>query len=213
LSAYNPNGVASLRSFLVERREGEGSESVRLTGRFTDGNRIDGSLNCLIGLSGAWASFREPVSLSDDGTITVSADGGADVAVGDALFLLPQPFQPPIAFIFLNSEKDWERRIFTSGAAASSQVIGTDGRAYRKTRALTDASELEANEVLVPEGWDHEHCELCNKHIYPQTPYYLHMEDEWRPLLCEFCHERFATTHSVKEVIYAGQGPREGEED
>jgi hypothetical protein len=145
--------------------------------------------------------------------ISVWAEGAQDIRTGYNLYLLPQPFQPPIAFILLNSEKDWERGVFASAAAASSQVIGTDGRTYRKTRAITGASELEANEVLVSEGWDHEHCELCNKHIYPQTPYYMHTEDKWRHLLCEFCHDRFAVTHSVKEVIYAGQGPREGEED
>jgi ribosomal protein L24E len=213
LSAYNQNGVASLRSFLVERREDEGSESARLTGRFSDGKGIDGSLNCLIGLNGAWAWFRGPVGVGDDGTITISTEGGKDLGVGDALFLLPAPFKPPIAFALLDQARHWERRIFASGAAASSQVVGTDGRTYRKTRAISDESELEANETLISEGWDHEHCELCYKHIYPQTPYYVHSDGNWHHFLCEFCHDRFAATHSVKELIYPGQGQRKDEAD
>jgi hypothetical protein len=213
LSVYNQSSVASLRSFLVERREDDSSGSISLTGRFSDGSHVDGNLNYLIGLNGSWVWFREPDNISGDGAISISAEAGQNIEVGDALFLLPQPFQPPIAFILLDPAKRWEKRVFASGAAASSQVIGTDGRSYRKLRPIADAGELEANEVLVSEGWDHEHCELCNKHIYPQTPHYVSTEDKWRHFLCEFCHERFAATHSIREVIYAGQGPREAEED
>ncbi|HEV2645872.1 MAG TPA: hypothetical protein VGU46_05850 [Acidobacteriaceae bacterium] len=209
MSAYSQNGVASLRSFLVERREDSGT----VVGRFSDGNGIDENLNCLIGLNGVWAWFRKADSEGDDGAITISMDGGKEVRVGDTLFLLPQPFQPSIAFILLDPEKNWERNVFASGAAASSQVTGTDGRGHRKIRPIAAASELETNEVLVPEGWDHEHCKLCYKHIYSQTPYYVHAEDKWQHFLCDFCHERFAVTHSVKEVIYPGEESREGEAD
>jgi hypothetical protein len=50
---------------------------------------------------------------------------------------------------------------------------------------------------LVPLGWDHEHCELCNAHIDVGNFGYCDPDDQW---LCEKCHERFVVPRDLSFV-------------
>jgi hypothetical protein len=167
----------------------------------------------MIGLGGSWTWLTDLLSADHDACVAVEPDGHNPMATNELLYLLPQPFSPHLAFILLDTSRDWQKREFISCLAASSHVIGTDGKSWRKMRRIESENELESNETLVREGWDHEHCDICNKHIYVGVPFFTHEENNSRYYLCEFCYERFAKLHVIDEVIYAGRGPREGESD
>jgi len=167
----------------------------------------------LIGLDRTWVWLSYSVSADHDVCVAVEPDWHSPIAPGASLYLLPQPFQPYLAFTILDVSKTWRKSEFKSHVAASSHVIGTDGKSWRKLRPIESETELKQNETLVMEGWDHEHCDLCNKHIYPEVSYFIYEDDEARYFLCEFCHERFAVPHAIDLVIYPGHGPREGEPD
>lgn len=169
---------------------------------------------CMIGPAGSWlwvdASRRVP---SSDLTEVITQN--YDLRDADSvLYILPPQFEPPIAFTLLDAANVWEHRNFKAQNAAASSITGTDGKSWRRLRPLPDDSELQQSEVLVPGAWDHEHCQLCNKHIYPDAEYFsIPYAETGRFFLCPFCYERFGATHSIDEVIYPGQGDRVGEPD
>src|SRR6185503_7206883 len=129
--------------------------------------------------------------------ITVEPEWHRPMEIGDALYLLPQSFQPLLAFTLLDTSKTWKKSEFKSRMAASSHVIGTDGKGWRKLRPIESQAELKSGEELVREGWDHEHCDLCNKHIYPHLTYFIYEDEKARFFLCEFCNGRFAVPHVI----------------
>jgi hypothetical protein len=214
LTGLNQKGVASLRTFTVVRREIAESGGGQLLGVLSGAESPSPHLNCLIGLHGSWVWLNEFGSADRDGLTAVSFHSSEVAQEEDKiLYLLPPAFQPTIAFILLDPKKNWEPKSFELGLAASSRVLGTDGHYLRRERAIDDPSQLEDGESLVVDGWDHEHCSLCYKHIRPGDVYFFHAWGEGGSYLCTFCHTRFALTHIIGEVIYPGEGDRVGERD
>jgi hypothetical protein len=170
-------------------------------------------MHCLIGLNGSWAWFNDFEETGVEGELRVAA-GAASIKEEDTiLYLLPPEFQPEIAFTVLDPKVIWTEQIFGAGLAASSRILGTDGQYWRHTRPIDDPSELKDGETLQTAGWDHEHCTLCMKHIYPELTHFRHEHGEFRFFLCAFCHDRFAVDHRIAEVIYPTMGVRSDEED
>jgi hypothetical protein len=212
-ASLNPSGVSSLRAFTVVRREVDASGKDHLLGRLSGTEPSSPHLNCLIGLHGSWVWFNEFGIADGDGLVSVPADSSDALKEDDnILYLLPSEFQPPIAFILLDPQQNWDERTFGPGLAASSRIIGTDAQYWRRTRPIHDASELEVDESLVVDGWDHEHCSVCNKHIVQGQRYFFKAWGNRGSFLCVFCHNRFAKTHSIGDVIYPGEGERADEE-
>ena len=48
--------------------------------------------------------------------------------------------------------------------------------------------------VVVPNGWDHEHCELCNAHIDPGGTGYVDHSDHW---VCAGCYTKYVAVHDL----------------
>ena len=163
---------------------------------------------CLIGLHRSWIWIESFQNADREGLQVASTENSQLEDNDDVFYLLPYEFQPPLVFILLDPQEVWEEEIFGSGLAATSKFIDEDGRGWTRQRPISDVSELKDGESLQVGGWDHEHCSLCNQHIYPEHRYFLHAREDSRFFLCFFCHDRFALTHSVGEVIYAGEGVR-----
>lgn len=49
-------------------------------------------------------------------------------------------------------------------------------------------------EGIVPGGWDHEHCELCNGHIDAGHVAYVDPGDHW---VCKVCYTKYVLTHDL----------------
>jgi len=167
---------------------------------------------CLIGIHGSWFWINRFLRSEDSDLISISTDNCEHKEGDDILYLLPSQFQPPIAFILLNPEEIWEEAVFGSKLAAKSKFIDDQGMGWSRLRPVGDVSELEDGETPEADGWDHEHCGLCNKHITRGDTYFFKAWGEGGSFLCAFCHDCFATTHSIREVIYPGEGERTNEE-
>jgi hypothetical protein len=50
---------------------------------------------------------------------------------------------------------------------------------------------------LIPSGWDHEHCEMCNSHIDAGMFGYCDPDERW---MCEKCYERYVTRRDLAFV-------------
>ena len=195
------------------RRELDISGNSRLVGRLSGTEPSEQNLNCLIGLHKSWLWLSAFESPDEDGLIRVSADNSELHEQDNVMYLLPWEFQPPIAFLLLDSSTVWDERTFGTGLAASSRFVGEDGKPWRQLRPISAISELTQNETVEVNGWDHEHCSICNKHIVEGDKHFFGAWGEGGSYLCVFCHDRFAKTHSVGEVIYAGFGERISEQD
>ena len=89
----------------------------------------------------------------------------------------------------------WEELIFAPRDAVVTQFVGTDGQGWRKLRELKDGETTELGAELVKDGWDHEHCLLCNCHIDPEDRFFLHSsENEY---FCVECYERHVLSGDI----------------
>ncbi len=62
----------------------------------------------------------------------------------------------------------------------------------------TDQTSTPASAArLVPLGWDHEHCEICNAHIDIGMVGYCDPEDRW---MCENCYARYVVSRDLAFV-------------
>jgi hypothetical protein len=213
LTAFNQAGVSSLRAFTVARRESRDRSDDVLIGQLSGEGRPDTGYLCLIGLCGSWIWFETFEETHQPDLFAVSMHNSRLEEGDDILYLLPSEFQPPIASLLLDPTETWEGSTFTVGLAAALPFVNERGERWIRQRPITDASELQEGESLENNGWNHEHCSVCNKHIRPGHRYFSHPFMEGKFFLCEFCHDRFAIRHSVGEVIYAGVGERLSEED
>jgi hypothetical protein len=61
-------------------------------------------------------------------------------------------------------------------------------------------SDLQAisPEVIIPSGWDHEHCELCNGHINTGEIAYIDLGKHW---VCKVCYPRYVSTHDLSFLL------------
>jgi hypothetical protein len=75
-------------------------------------------------------------------------------------------------------------------------VRDSDGRT-RHHPANNQTSSPGFGTRLVPLGWDHEHCELCNTHIDAGDFGYCDSDENW---LCEKCYERYVVQRDLAFV-------------
>jgi hypothetical protein len=61
------------------------------------------------------------------------------------------------------------------------------------SQGVSSLSEINAKGVI-PSGWDHEHCELCNGHIDAGDVGYLDLSEHW---VCKVCYTKYVSTHDL----------------
>jgi hypothetical protein len=98
----------------------------------------------------------------------------------------------------------WTEALFAASDAVAERFVGTDGHAYRRlSKASNWSPEPSARgpgeKWIVPGGWDHEHCEICNTHIDPQDRYFHHAE--WNAFLCVSCYEKYVIPGSIEFAL------------
>ncbi len=86
----------------------------------------------------------------------------------------------------------WEGQIFASRPAIATHFVDSEGRHWRKLQPFKEREALEPDAELVADGWDHEHCAICNEHIDPGDRYFQHkVESEY---LCVTCFDKYVPT-------------------
>jgi len=78
----------------------------------------------------------------------------------------------------------WTRVAFHPTDAVEVTSIAGDGKQIRGIRKLHPHEQPSDDSRVLKNGWDHEHCEICNAHIDPGDYAYANPEDHWVCLNC-----------------------------
>lgn len=150
-------------------------------------------------------------------TLTFEAVEEPDL-VGQRLAYLSTRWQGYHVWMVLDPEWGWEKMKFLGMDAIAEDFESKDisivgGRKVkfwtklspvkvqrgqsRHYPATGQTSNQESNRRLVPSGWDHEHCELCNSHIDIGGFGYCDPEYRW---MCENCYSRYVVSRDLSFV-------------
>lgn len=149
--------------------------------------------------------------------LTFEATDEPDI-VGLTLAYLSPYWQAFHVWMVLDPNWDWEKRRFLGAHAVAQDFESKDasiieGREVKVWTKLTRADvqrglsrhypsedqTLAPNGEtrLVPSGWDHEHCELCNSHVDVGMFGYCDSGERW---MCEKCYARYVMRHDLAFV-------------
>ncbi|HVO81862.1 MAG TPA: hypothetical protein VMT28_14090 [Terriglobales bacterium] len=137
--------------------------------------------------------------------------------VGRKLPYLHSPWKPH--HIWMVDERwKWKRTIFQSSDAVSRRITADDvsiveGKEVRCWIEIKKAGDTSGNsryypvfadgrvdlpgaqaDGIIPGGWDHEHCEICNSNINVNAEGYLDLGEHW---LCEPCYDKYVKNHDL----------------
>lgn len=102
----------------------------------------------------------------------------------------------------------WARKAF---AAPDSFVEIDEATGVRKWRQAVPGDAARADGEVVPGGWDHEHCDICWRHVGlgGDLEGYVNGHDFW---LCVDCHDRYVATGDLRFVIEGVEGGQDDDE-
>ena len=122
-------------------------------------------------------------------------DDAADIVVGQRYFF--GRWQHGALQLILDRDLRFKKKYFKAVDAWS--YAGDGGRVILPPEKLPPSDAKEAH--LIPGGWDHEHCVLCNSHISQHyVPFGFvekkskHGEEQW---VCFECYEKNIVPHSL----------------
>lgn len=138
--------------------------------------------------------------------------------VGKTLYYLSPAWDARDIWMVLDEHWGWQRVLFKSVDAVAERHEATDvsivdGREVKTWTKLSRADKRGSTEryapmpdgtlasgtapQLVPGGWDHEHCQLCRRHINNGDFGYRDEDDHW---LCENCYDKYVKPRDLSFV-------------
>lgn len=158
---------------------------------------------CLTG----WFTFSEGSSAI--ASFATSAKEKPEI-IGITLSQLDSYWQPYHIWMVEQGPQGWSEQVFSPSDAIEDTFIASDGRSWRR---LAKADSMSADHStgslqgvkdpsrtrIVPGGWDHEHCSLCNAHIDPGDRFFYSLE--YCQFLCVTCYERYVPTRDIGFVF------------
>ncbi len=154
----------------------------------------------------------------ETGAATLTCDVEDEPGVGQTLAYLSPYWQAYHVWMVLDPAWGWEKKQFRGAdavtqdydAGETSVVGGREVRVWTKLelaggrkgasrhypasdQSLPPSSELRS----VPEGWGHEHCDLCRSHIDPGEFGYCDPGGRW---MCTTCYERYVARRDLSFV-------------
>lgn len=120
----------------------------------------------------------------------------SEIQVGSAVPWADGYWQAYHVTMIVDASATWRRVEFLSSAAQHFML----GNAHWWGKAGAKLPEGARATHIEPGGWDHEHCELCNKHIGKHgDPFgYPDRDNHW---LCVECHLRYAQPRSLEFAL------------
>jgi len=117
--------------------------------------------------------------------------------VGRRLPYLDGYWQAYHVWMVTEADRSWQELIFQPSDAVSFSCEGGDGRTLRGLRKAKPEDSTNPESQIVQNGWDHEHCELCNAHIDPGDRCYHDAEGAW---VCQQCYQQYIRSHDLSFV-------------
>jgi hypothetical protein len=84
----------------------------------------------------------------------------------------------------LGEGEAWKQVAFHTADAVRVSATAGDSGEIHGIRRMQHGEELPPEAQVVPNGWDHEHCELCHTHIDPGDYAYTKTDNLWVCLTC-----------------------------
>jgi hypothetical protein len=101
-----------------------------------------------------------------------------------------------------NPDFKWEEIRFSEQKSIQCKVIGTDGLAYRKWIKYEEGAEIPEGSTIVENGWNHEHCAFCWRHIDPGDIGYASRHEYWKhEWACLWCYTHIVTPHDLRPIF------------
>jgi hypothetical protein len=137
--------------------------------------------------------------------------------VGKTLYYLSPAWQAFHIWMVLDEKWGWAHVRFQAVDAVAEAFLAkdvsiVDGREVKTWTKLKRADKRgfveryapaaeqtlsEAEPHVVPGGWDHEHCELCRRHINPGDFGYRDRDERW---MCETCYNKYVMRRDLSFV-------------
>ena len=203
-------------------RDSDGLIEWRLRGRLNrvDRLRLDGRLFVLLmGKSSLTGDFSQPRGERQETTFT-AWDKTRPAVEGQSLACVDAYYKYQVWSVE-DGPAAWEEGVFAASDAIASRFVGTDGQTYRRTRqagavrataieARADSHDDEGPTWIIPGGWNHEHCAICNAHIDPGDRYFFHAG--YNQYLCAECYLKYVLTGSIEFALPPEEERSNGEE-
>jgi hypothetical protein len=159
----------------------------------------------LPGRDGITGNFAEPRGPNLETTFTTS-DKEKPQLEGLSLACLGAYHQAYHVWMVEDGPAAWTEGVFAASDAVAEHFVGTDGQNYRKLSKASDIPDRASESVqesdsaggqswVVPAGWDHEHCAICNAHVDPED-HYFHYEP-FNAFLCVTCYQEYVLIGSI----------------
>jgi hypothetical protein len=150
--------------------------------------------------------------------LTFEVKGEPNIAPGQGLAYLSSYWQGYHVGMVLDPNWGWERMQFRGTDAIAedyeakdlSIVGGREVKVWTKLEPTGEATgqsrhypapdqslPVRSGTRLIPAGWGHEHCELCNEHIDAGMLGECDPGGRW---MCEKCYQRYVTPHDLAFV-------------
>lgn len=172
----------------------------QIRGTVSDPNIVDASSWCaLLGpnrdcLYGDWAALPGP----DCKVQFETANEPKGVSTGMRL-----PYGGTLdvraAILIEDGPPFWQESRFEAKDAIAVRFVDENGQAWRKLTEFKEGQQIDPEAQIVPDGWDHEHCLICNAHIDPGDRFYRHQSTN--EFLCSACYGKYAATGDLSFLV------------
>jgi hypothetical protein len=194
MASSQPKHLEDLPQFLVSRiKQGEvgpnGYIPFELFGTF---NHLDGVREgrCWLLLPDKQSLIGDLASLNHKTNTAVyqTSEKVMSALSGSRLPYLDGYWQAYHIWMVMDAGHSWQEVIFRATDAVSFSCEGGDGSKLRGLRKAKPEDLRKAELQIVQNGWDHEHCELCNAHIDPGDTCHCGEASYW---VCQGCYQKY----------------------
>lgn len=179
-------------------RDSDGYIPLELSGAF---DTLEGVREgrCWLLLSDKQSLIGDLASLDSDAKTALyrTSEKTVPEVLGRNLPYLDGYWQAYHVWMVTDANQPWQELVFHSSDAVSFSCEGGDGRMLRGLRKAKPEDSQNPELQIVQNGWDHEHCELCNAHIDPGDCCYRDAEGAW---VCQRCYRQYVQPHDLSFV-------------
>jgi hypothetical protein len=129
-------------------------------------------------------------------TLTIDVKNEPKI-VGQKLSYLSSYWQAYHVWMILEEDARWEKVVFRAADAMREPFTEADGRHFQMLRKVQQGQKVPDGAQVVTDGWDHEHCQLCNKHIDPGDDAFTNKDGLW---ICLTCFDNYVNPRNLSFV-------------
>lgn len=161
------------------------------------------------------------LDLNDRTAVYRAWDKSVPEVAGVNLAYLASPWEPHHVWMVIERRWRWSRTLYRAADVTSrkirkddiSIVDGQEVREWVEIRKAGKQAGLSRYYPVFPDGrinlppagadgviqggWDHEHCELCDRHIDAGKYGYLDLGEHW---VCEACYNEYVANHDLSFI-------------